>query len=122
MTVQWDDSELLKLSADLEKAGDRIGKEVAAALRKAQKDLQAKAQALSPVRTGELQAGWQPHGGGDGRSGSMSAGIRNTTRQGFFQEYGTSKHPPQPSGGPALEAITPAFIADMEKAAGEVLD
>lgn len=127
--VTFDDSEMRKLTADLQQAGARVGKEVADIVRKHGKALQAKAEQLSPKppgksrrATGKLASSWEPHGWGDGRSGDMSAGIRNTTRQAFFQEHGTSKHPPQPSGGPALEAITPAFIADMEKAAGEVLD
>lgn len=121
MSISWETGDLRKLAADLGDSDDRVGKEVAQTLRKHGKALKAKAQALAPVRTGALKAGWVEYGGGDGRSGDMSVGIRNSTRQGFFQEHGTSKHPPQPSGGPALEAVAPAFVADMERMAAEKL-
>lgn len=121
MSIQWEDSELRKLAADLGDSAERVGKEVAEVVRKNGKALQERAEQLSPVRTGALKAGWTLDVYGDGRSTDMGARVRNTTRQAFFQEHGTSNHPPQPSAGPALEAVGPQYVADMQKAAGEVL-
>lgn len=127
--VTFDDSEMRKLTADLQQAGARVGKEVADIVRKHGKALLAKAEQLSPKppgksrrATGKLASSWEPYGWGDGRSGDMAAGIRNSTPQAFFQEYGTSKMDKQPSAGPALEAIAPAYVADMEKVGEKLLD
>lgn len=122
MSIQWDDSGLRELQADLEDSGDRVGKETADVLRKHGKVMQGIAESISPVRTGDLKRGWEIEGSGDGRSAGMSVSIRNKTRQAFFQEHGTSFHPPQPSAGPALEHAAPGFIADMEKVGSEVLE
>lgn len=123
MSIQWDDSGLRELQADLEDSGDRVGKETAGVLRKHGKVMQEIAKSISPVGpTGDLKRGWEIEGSGDGRSAGMSVSIRNNTRQAFFQEHGTSFHPPQPSAGPALEHTAPGFMEDMERIGSEVLE
>lgn len=120
--MEFDTAELRKLTADLQQAGGRVGREVAAITRKHGEQMRARASALSPVRTGALQGSWELGGSGDGRSGGISATVRSTVRQAFFQEYGTSKMAAQPSAGPALEATAPAYMADMERVGEKLLD
>ena len=60
--------------------------------------IRADAQTRSPVLTGALAAGWYVTDGGMG-----AKIVTNDTRQAFYQEFGTSRHGPQPSLFPAAE-------------------
>lgn len=121
MSVSWETSELLKLAADLGDASNKVGKEVADVVRKHGQALQERTQQLSPVDTGELRGSWTLSTSGDGRSAGMTAEVKSSVRQSFFQEYGTSKMAAQPSAGPALESVAPAYVADMQRAGSEIL-
>lgn len=120
--MQWDDSELRSLQADLGDAGPRVGKEVADVLRKNGELLKRNISSRSPVRTGALAKSWTVKASGDGRSAGMSVTVESTLRQAFFQEHGTSVMSAQPSAGPGLEATAPAYVADMERVGEELLD
>ena len=115
MTIQWEDSELRQLAADLGAAGNKITKRVAETVRDSGNELKRTAEQLSPVRTGALRGGWEVEISG------TSATLRNNTRQAFFQEFGTSKMAAQPSAGPALEAVTPRLMEGVEKVGSEIL-
>lgn len=119
--IEFDASQVRALSADLGGATARVGKKVADATRKSGQLLLNQTESRSPVDTGELAASWAITSSGDGRSGGMSVSVRSTVRQAFFQEYGTSKMAAQPSAGPALEAVTPGYVADLERISDEIL-
>lgn len=120
--IEFETAELRKLAADLGDAAPRVGKQVADVTRKHGQQLLSRVKALSPVDTGELRGSWAIQGSGDGRSGGMSVSVQSSVRQAFFQEYGTSKMAAQPSAGPALEAVAPAYVADMQNAVERFLD
>lgn len=120
--ITFDASGLLELSADLGDSGNRVGKEVADVVRKHGKALLDGTKSRSPVDTGELRGSWALSTSGDGRSGGMSAEVKSTVRQSFFQEHGTSKMAAQPSAGPALDVVAPGYVADMERVGGDFLD
>lgn len=86
-----DFSEVFELAEDLTNAGHDIAHEVASGVTKARNNLRSYAEANAPVgETGGLKAGFQTEGGG------LMQQVVNRTRQAFFQQFGTSRHPPQP--------------------------
>lgn len=117
--TELDVSQVLKLSADLERSSGRLGRKAASVVRKSGQQLKTQAQALAPTRTGALRASVQVSTSGDGRGSGISATVGPTVRYAQFVEYGTSKMTPQPFIGPALDAVTPSFIAAMERLAEE---
>ena len=117
--MKIDSSELRKLEADLGSAGPRVGKKVAAAVRKGGLAVQRTGRANAPRATGDLAASIEATFYGDGRSGGITAVVGPTVRHGMFQERGTSRHAPQPFMGPALDAESPAVVAEIERAAAQ---
>ncbi len=116
MSLTGDFSQVAKLAADLLKAGavvdraaDVVVDEEAAAIRN-------DAEGRSPVLTGALAAGWYVTDGGDG-----AKLVTNDTRQAFYQEFGTTRHGPQPSLFPAAEAGEGRMALKLELIAGEIL-
>lgn len=90
MNVTVDTSELDAWGRVLARAGFEITVVNEAALTEAGKELQARAKNDAPRRTGDLERSIYLRGGKEWRR------VGSPLRQGFFQEFGTSRHPPQP--------------------------
>lgn len=116
-----DVSEVLKLAADLDAARPRVGRDTAAAVRKAAKAVEVAAKSGAPVGTGELRDSIDTKFYGDGRSGRMSAVVRAGTDHGYLVEHGTSRMGPQPFMGPALSGQEAAFVQAIAKITDGVL-
>jgi HK97 gp10 family phage protein len=117
--AELDVSAVLRFGTDLERASGRVGREAASVVRKSGQQLKTQAQALAPVRTGALMASIEAATSGDGRGGAISVTVTPAIRYAVFVEGGTSKMAPEPFLQPALDAVTPDFIAAIEKLAAE---
>lgn len=87
-----------KLAVDLASAGAKMVAASKVLVGSEADQIRSDAAARSPVLTGALKAGWYVVDGGDG-----SKVITNDTRQAFYQEFGTTRHGPQPSLFPAAD-------------------
>lgn len=85
-----DTSEVTALAADLAAAGVTIVAKARQVTRTAGEEMVAAMRRDAPILTGELQASIDLHTS----TGDVIAG--SSVRQGFFQEFGTSRHSPQP--------------------------
>lgn len=85
-----DVTEVSKLTADVAAEVDKIDKRVEAAVGRATEHIYHLSRVHAPRDTGELYNSIQRDTSG------MSRRVFSPTKQGFFQEYGTSKMPPQP--------------------------
>lgn len=105
--VHLDMSEVVSLASDL---GETAGVVTAAKLAtsKAAHDMVDHMRADAPVRTGELRADIdlvESDGGWEGGS---------TVDQGFFQEFGTVNHPPQPWAFHNADKAESALVQSIE--------
>jgi hypothetical protein len=116
MSLTGDFSQVTKLAVDLAKAGAVVDKASDIIVDEEADMVRADAEARSPRLTGALAAGWYVVDGGDG-----SKIVTNDTRQAFFQEFGTTRHGPQPSLFPAAEAGEKRMGLKLELVAGEIL-
>lgn len=83
-------SEVIALADDLRDSGKNIAPKVRSAVTKTRNTLRSKAEQGAPVgETGDLKAGFETEGTG------FEQRVVNRTRQAFFQQFGTSRHPPQ---------------------------
>jgi len=83
-------SQVARLARDLAGAGAAMEEVSDDVLDEAAAQVQAEAKRDAPVLTGELQGSiWI-------RKGKTFRRVGSSTRQGVFQEFGTSRHPPQP--------------------------
>lgn len=85
--------------------------ETAAALDKAAADIESGAKDRSRVDTGTMRGGWT--------SEKLSNWVRivyNPVYYTIFNEYGTVYMTAQPMLKPAVEEVTPQFIADVRRA------
>lgn len=85
-----DVTEVSKLSTDIDASVKGIDVDVAAAVGRVTEHGYHLARVSAPRDTGELYESIQRDTAG------MSRRIYSPAKQGFFQEYGTAKHPPQP--------------------------
>ena len=115
--MEFDASELRTLAADLGKAGYGATRKAQQAVRKSAIDVQNIAAERAPVDTGFLKASIGVDMAGD----SLSAVIGPSASYGRWVEEGTSRMAPQPYMSPALNAVTPGFVAAMESLGGEML-
>lgn len=113
-----DFGELRALSIDLAAAAGRVGALASAAVRKTALDIQADAQAIVPVDTGNLKSSIGVDVAGDGRFGVVEAEIGPTASYGAYVEYGTSRMAPQPYMGPAFDRRAP----DLERTLGQAVE
>lgn len=98
MAAEFDFSELDALAADLAAVAETIEPLTESqALTVVGRQVHADAVAAAPRDTGELAGSIYLRGG----KGYRDVGA--TAKQGFFQEHGTSRHPPQPWLGPAAD-------------------
>ena len=115
--MEFDASELRTLAADLGKAGYGATRKAQLVVRKSALDLLTVAAERAPVDTGFLKASIGVDMAGD----SLSAVIGPSASYGRWVEEGTSRMAPQPYMSPALNAVTPGFVAAMESIGGEML-
>lgn len=116
-----DFGELRALSIDLARAVGTVGALASVAIRKTALDIQADAQTLAPVDTGNLMNSIGVDIAGDGRFGIVEAEIGPTADYGAFVEYGTSRAPAQPYLGPAFDRRAPGLEQALGKAVEDLL-
>ena len=121
MPVSFDASEVRKLSADIDRGKERVGRDVSVAVKAAAERVKAAGQSNAPKLTGTLAASIGIDMYGDGRSVGLTAVVGPTARYGLFVENGTSKMAAQPFMGPALESEGPRFADELGKAVEGVL-
>lgn len=112
MSANSDASQVHTLSADLARLGDRARTLSGAVVAKSAADLEKYAKAAAPVDTGNLRASI-----GTTMHDALTAEVGPTANYGAFLELGTSRMGPQPYMFPALDKVTPAFVAAMGKVA-----
>lgn len=111
-----DFGELNALAADLRKVGPRAQMKARQVVRKAAHDVEASAKRRAPVDTGTLRNSISTSS-----TGPFSAEVGPTVAYGVYLEHGTSKMAPRPYMSPALDEVTPAFVAAIEQLGGEML-
>ena len=116
MAATFDASEVAKLAHDLARESTHVGVRVGVAIRKGAERVRVTAMGLAPSDTGALRSSIEVV-----RSDTSSAQIGTKIRYSTFQEYGTAKMRASPFMGPALDAETPAFYADLERIVREAV-
>jgi hypothetical protein len=96
--VYADFSEVDELAVDLAAAGAEMLVASKVIVGTEADNIRDDASARSPVLTGALAAGWYVADGGDG-----SKIITTDVPYAFYQEFGTTRHGPQPSLFPAAD-------------------
>lgn len=107
--------DLARLAADLGTASVRVGAKVSSAVDESTTSVAQTAQNLAPVDTGELRSSITAN------DGTMSGTVEAGTDHAFYVEFGTSKMPPQPFMGPALDAEEDPFVKAIEQALDDLL-
>lgn len=113
MSFSVDTSQVARLARDLAGAGAAMEMASDDVLDKVGAEVQAAAKADAPVLTGELRDSiWLRKGKGWRKVGS-------STRQGVFQEFGTSRHGPQPwlfkNGEKGGDAIAESLLSKADR-------
>jgi HK97 gp10 family phage protein len=106
--------ELNTVAAELRTAQARIGAKGSAVVRASALKVETWGKAFAPVKTGHLKGTIGVDFHGDGRSGAMEAEIGPTAAYGRYVEFGTSRMAPQAYMGPALDRVSPDFVAACE--------
>jgi HK97 gp10 family phage protein len=118
VTVRMDD--LNRLVATLTDKTDGMDSRSSLIVRKAAHDVEAYAKQYVPVDTGFLKNSihtvitankWRVY----------AADVIADAFYANFVESGTSRMSPQPFMGPALERVTPGFLAALEQIAGNIV-
>lgn len=112
MTVIGDFSQVNALAADLAAAGAVVQVAARHIVNDEATQVRDDASTRSPVLTGALQAGWYVV---DGDGGAKI--VTNDTRQAFYQEFGTTRHGPQPSLFPAADRGEARMMLKLEAVA-----
>lgn len=110
-----DFSQVAALAASLKSGSTQVNAATRKTTRESAKAVERGAKSRAPVDTGELVANIKASTRGN------YGQVTSTSRQGFFQEYGTSVMPAQPSMIPALEAEAPKYARALELAAYEAV-
>lgn len=111
------DPALVGIEATLRGQRGRVGREGAQTVRRHAHGLEALAKMNAPVDTGALRNSIGTSTTGDGRHGGISATVSTSIRHAAFQEWGTSRQPPQAYMGPALDRVAPDFVEDCRRLA-----
>jgi HK97 gp10 family phage protein len=118
-----DTSEILELGNDFQRAGGRVGREVAAVVRKTTTAVERSAERNAPVgETGDLKRGIQQEIKGSGRGAEITGNVFSDVPYARFVEEGTSRNRPQPWLGPAVNEHEDAFNRSIEKIIEGALD
>lgn len=104
----FDASQVFALAKSLEGAGAASEARARLVIAKSAADIESDAKQLAPVDTGYLKNSISRDVDG------LRAEIGPTASYGVFLEFGTSRMPPQPYMGPALDNNLPGFEAAME--------
>ena len=110
-----ENAELTKLAVDLGKVSSKVTQEVIKATAAAGREVASEAKSRAPRRSGALANSIVSHAKG------LVAVVAADARHGAFQEFGTSRHGPQPFLGPALAAKKDAYVRRIEQIAGDIL-
>ena len=110
-----DFSQVAALAVDLGRTSTSVAARTAVEIRRSGGRLRDLAQSGAPVLTGALQ------GSVDASITALRATVTADDEASYFQEYGTSRHGPQPFMAPAAEAVIPDFEAVMARIAEEGL-
>lgn len=116
MTVHVDMSEIGKLQTLLGGAANKVTSEMPGVLDKVADAVAAQARANAPVDTGDLRASIGVLRKA-GNAGVRHRWVGSELKQAWFQEFGTSRHPPQPFLNPAGEAGVRELEAELAKLA-----
>lgn len=109
-------SELHALAADLRAAGPKVRREASQVVRKSGLAVQNYARGIAPVDTGAHRANIHMSTDGD-----LAVTVTAGQHYAIYLEEGTIYMAARPSMTPALEAVTPSFIAAMEQVGGDIL-
>lgn len=110
-----------RLSAMFAAADKVVGAGVQRVVRKAAKDIQRDAKILAPYEFGTLRNSITTSDLRSVGHGDSSVEIGPTVNYGYFQEYGTSRMPPQAYMNPAADRNEPAFMQALEQLGMEAL-
>ncbi len=113
MTTVWFEGidEMNTVTAEIERATRQIGAKGAAVIRSAAFQVETIGKLFCPVDTGHLKGSIGTSFSGDGRFGAMSAEIGPTAHYGGYVEWGTRHMAPHAYMGPALDRVTPSYLA-----------
>lgn len=70
------------------------------------------ARQIAPVKSGEMRDALRLT-----RQATARYAVESPTRQGVFQEYGTSVMAPQPTIGPTVDIWAPRLVKELERLA-----
>lgn len=108
------------LTASLARKAGTVGTRGAQVVRRNAARIEQLSKQLVPVDTGATKNSIGVDTAGDGRFAAITATIGPTTGYAHFLERGTSRRAPRPFMVPALNRVTPGFVADCEALAGDV--
>lgn len=117
-----DTSEIRELASDFQRAGGRVGKQVADAVRKTTTAVERSARRNAPVDTGALRDGITQAITGDGRGAGITGTVFSSVPYARFVESGTARQAPQPWLGPAVSEHEDSFQASIDKIIGRTLE
>lgn len=110
MKFEFDVSELHRLAGDLATEAAVASGRMEKIIEEATERLYVKAASSAPVRTGALKASISRD------QSRLARRVYSPLRQGFFQEFGTSKHPPQAWLLVHAEEAQRQLAADVQRA------
>ena len=111
-----DFGEVSSFAADLRHSSAKVRSKAQEELKRSGKRLEELASAAAPVLTGKLRASVS------GQVSAYRATVSATDEAAPFQEFGTSRHGPQPYMGPAMDEVEPEFLDRVGKAMEGMLD
>jgi len=116
-----DTSQVRRLAAALEGERPRIGRDISQKTRRRGERVLARAKATVRVDTGETRDQANMRVFGNGNAGFVGANVGSDLLKGLLLEVGTARQPPTPWLQPSLNAEAEAYVAELEKSAGELL-
>lgn len=117
-----DTSEIRQLATDFQRAGGRVGKQIADNVRKTTTAVERSAKRNAPVDTGRLRDSIQQSITGSGRGALITGNVFSDVPYANFVESGTSRNAPQPWLGPAVAEHEDQFQQNMDKIIGGALE